>query len=38
MTNENLLARFNCGTVKFSGSDTALYERHLMFDQVEPRA
>ncbi len=33
---DNLLARFNCGPVKFSGSDNALYERHLMFDQVVP--
>ncbi len=31
-----LLARFNCGPVKFSGGDNALYERHLMFDQVVP--
>jgi len=31
---ENLLARFNCGPVKLSGGDNALYERHLAFDQV----
>ncbi len=29
-----LLARFNCGPVKFSGSGNALYERHLAFDHV----
>ena len=33
---ENLLARFNCGPVTFSGGDNALYERHLTFDQVIP--
>jgi len=31
---ESLLARFNCGQMKFSGGDNALYERHLTFDQV----
>jgi len=31
-----LLARFNCGPVKFTGGDNALYERHLTFDQVIP--
>jgi glycogen phosphorylase len=29
-----LLRRYNCGPVKFSGNDNALYERHLTFDQV----
>jgi starch phosphorylase len=38
MTHENLLARYNCGPVKFSGTDSALYERHLTFDQVLPIA
>src|SRR5688572_23778732 len=33
---ENLLARFNCGPVKLSGDDNALYERHLTFDQLIP--
>jgi starch phosphorylase len=33
---EDLLARFNCGPVKLSGGDDALYERHLTFDQVAP--
>ncbi len=32
------LDRFNCGPVKFSGGDDALYERHLTFDQVVPIA
>jgi starch phosphorylase len=35
---ENLLARFNCGPVKFTGGENALYERHLTFDQVIPSA
>jgi starch phosphorylase len=30
----NLLDRFNCGRVTFSGGDNALYERHLTFDHV----
>jgi starch phosphorylase len=36
MTPENLLDRYNCGPVKFSGGDNALYERHLTFDHVVP--
>jgi starch phosphorylase len=32
----NPLSRFNCGPVKFSGSPSALYERHLTFDRVVP--
>jgi len=32
----DLLQRYNCGPVKFSGNDNALYERHLTFDQVIP--
>jgi starch phosphorylase len=36
MTKEDPLARYNCGPVKFSGGDNALYERHLTFDQVIP--
>jgi starch phosphorylase len=36
MSQENLLDRYNCGPVKFSGADNALYERHLTFDQVIP--
>jgi starch phosphorylase len=33
---ENLLRRLNCGPVKISGAESALYERHLTFDQVIP--
>ena len=33
---ETLLARFNCGPIKFSGGHEALYERHLTFDRVIP--
>ncbi len=36
MPKENLLDRYNCGPVKFTGSHDALYERHLTFDQVIP--
>src|SRR5262245_8524129 len=28
------LAQYNCGPVKFTGGENALYERHLTFDQV----
>ena len=33
---KNPLDRFDCGSIKFSGGDNALYERHLTFDQVVP--
>ena len=36
MNTGQLLKRFNCGPVTFSGSDNALYERHLTFDRVVP--
>src|SRR5215510_1140757 len=36
MTQEELLERYNCGRVTFSGGGNALYERHLTFDQVIP--
>jgi glycogen phosphorylase len=29
-----LMAQYGCGPVKFSGTDEALYERHLLFDSV----
>jgi starch phosphorylase len=29
-----LLKQYGCGPVKFTGADTALYERHLLFDNV----
>jgi len=36
MSQENLLDQYNCGPVKFSGGENALYERHLTFDQIIP--
>ncbi|HXK25324.1 MAG TPA: glycogen/starch/alpha-glucan phosphorylase [Myxococcota bacterium] len=33
-TVEKLVARYGCGPIAFSGSDEALYERHLVFDDV----
>jgi starch phosphorylase len=29
---EKLVAQYGCGPVRFSGTDEALYERHLLFD------
>jgi starch phosphorylase len=29
-----LLERYGCGTIKFTGTGDALYDRHLMFDNV----
>jgi hypothetical protein len=29
-----LLERYGCGPIQFSGTDEALYERHLLFDDV----
>ncbi len=29
-----LLRQYGCGPIQFTGSDTALYERHLLFDNV----
>jgi starch phosphorylase len=31
---ENLLKQYGCGPIKFSGHESALYERHLVFDHV----
>jgi starch phosphorylase len=31
---EKLIAKYGCGPVHFSGTDEALYERHLLFDSV----
>src|SRR6476660_6956509 len=31
---DKLLQRYGCGPVKFSGTENALYERHLVFDNV----
>src|SRR6266566_6375123 len=30
----NLLGRYGCGPIRFSGHQDALYERHLLFDDV----
>ena len=29
-----LLEQYGCGPIRFTGTDTALYERHLLFDNV----
>ena len=34
----DLIARYGCGPVPFSGSEQGLYERHLVFDGVIPVA
>jgi starch phosphorylase len=31
-----LIKQYGCGPVEFSGTDNALYERHLLFDKVLP--
>ena len=31
---EKLRQQYGCGPVEFSGTDDALYERHLLFDDV----
>ena len=31
-----LLRQYGCGPIEFSGSDVALYDRHLLFDNVRP--
>jgi glycogen phosphorylase len=31
---QDLLAQYGCGPIKFSGHSDALYERHLLFDDV----
>lgn len=34
-----LIQQYGCGPVQFSGTDNALYERHLIFDNiVDPAA
>jgi glycogen phosphorylase len=36
---KELLERYGCGPIRFTGTDEALYERHLLFDAVvEPEA
>jgi starch phosphorylase len=36
--NAKLLRQYDCGPVEFTGTDNALYERHLIFDDVMPLA
>ncbi len=31
---QQLLKQYGCGPIQFSGSDSALYERHLIFDNI----
>ena len=31
---QDLLTQYGCGPIRFSGQDDALYERHLLFDDV----
>jgi glycogen phosphorylase len=33
-TAPDLLTQYGCGPIRFSGHDDALYERHLLFDEV----
>ncbi|HSE02992.1 MAG TPA: glycogen/starch/alpha-glucan phosphorylase [Methylomirabilota bacterium] len=35
---DKLLERYGCGPIQFTGTGDALYERHLMFDNVVDRA
>src|SRR6516225_10563679 len=30
----SMLTRYGCGPIKFTGSEEALYERHLLFDNI----
>src|SRR4051794_23350456 len=36
--NGKLLRQYGCGPVELTGNDSALYERHLIFDNVVPLA
>ncbi|HWC73377.1 MAG TPA: hypothetical protein VG454_05515, partial [Gemmatimonadales bacterium] len=31
-----LLEQYGCGPIRFSGTSDALYERHLLFDDIIP--
>jgi glycogen phosphorylase len=31
---QDLLQQYGCGPIRFSGTDDALYERHLLFDDI----
>ena len=33
---DELRQQYGCGPVQFSGADDALYDRHLLFDNVDP--
>jgi starch phosphorylase len=33
-TTSELLKQYGCGPIKFAGTDNALYERHLIFDDI----
>jgi hypothetical protein len=34
VSDPELLARYGCGPIRFSGDPNALYERHLLFDDI----
>ena len=34
VTNLELLDQYGCGPIRFSGNNDALYERHLLFDDI----
>lgn len=33
-TRQDLLRQYGCGPIQFSGTNDALYERHLLFDDI----
>ena len=33
-TTQDLLRQYGCGPIQFSGTNDALYERHLLFDDI----
>src|SRR5215469_17040642 len=37
-TGPDLLDQYGCGPIRFSGTNDALYERHLLFDDIIPPA
>ena len=34
VSDSELISRYGCGPIRFSGTDDALYERHLLFDDL----
>jgi starch phosphorylase len=34
VSDPELLAQYGCGPIRFSGDPNALYERHLLFDDI----